>query len=94
MLPPDGLPRAPIEALPFAVEDLDDDLAVVVGLIGSDTVVATPPLLFEVDNFEVVIPATDDEADLPVEPLALEVPNPTADTPDDDPLLDLAPPTP
>jgi hypothetical protein len=83
LLPPDGLPRAPIEALPFAVEDLDDDLAVVVGLIG-----------FEVDNLEVVIPATDDEADLPVEPLALEVPNPTADTPDDDPLLDLAPPTP
>jgi hypothetical protein len=82
LLPPGGLPGAPIEA-PFAVEDLAGDLAVV----------ATATLLFA---FDVEITATDDEADLPVEPLALdlEVPNPTADTPDDDPLLDLAPPVP
>jgi hypothetical protein len=80
LLPPGGLPGAPIEA-PFAVEDLAGDLAVV----------ATATLLFA---FDVEITATDDEADLPVEPLALEAPNPTADTPYDDPFLDLAPPVP
>ena len=96
---------APVVAeAPFAVEDLDVDLAVV-GLIGGlvpsvvvvvATLPAAPP---PPDDLDLEVPnptaaAPDDESDLPVEPLDLDAPNPTADTPDDDPLLDLVPPVP
>ena len=80
LLPLDGLPL--IEA-PFAVEDLDDDL-VVVGLVDG---------FFDVPLLDVPLLEAPDEADLPVEPLVLEVLNPTAAVLYD-PLLDLAPPTP